>query len=315
MFCHISVTQDCICRHHHSTHVRCHPHVDLPFYTVYLDTVDRRAPIASRPSDALLKKAVFTPADLRWESRAWVAMFNAVLATHYALNEYNGTALSHPFWWNTTVAMNNATAFFLPGFTNAEVFYIVATSGHHWATPSVSWICVQHSANLLQSAGFPESTRANAESGDSQEELDHKLLLFWAIYGTDRSLALTLGRPPTLRESICHKVPMPRMEQIKDYGRPKKQETDSQDVGFGGLYLMHWIELFRIAGKMLEQVYSPQTGSRTNDAFNCFHMELNAWFSKTSTVSDNFQVTTVAVDRIRKLELNRLCRIYKSPSH
>lgn len=92
---------------------------------------------------------------------------------------------------------------------------------------------------MCQTLGFHSSVPLVAETSESKRG---KTQLFWAIYTTEKMLALRLGRSSTIRD---HDITVPRIGQ-----------TTSRHALLNELFPA-WIETSDLQGRIYDEIYSP----------------------------------------------------------
>ena len=107
------------------------------------------------------------------------------------------------------------------------------------------WDLISNAARMAMNAGYH---RLKSRSGDAEAQL--KIAAFWSIYAMDRSMALSLGRAPT----------------IQDYDIQTDLPATPEDIDSpAGPLLANWVDVAKLQGDIYYQLYSPHAQNQPPD--------------------------------------------------
>lgn len=261
--------------------------------SVFLEYIDRMSPMLIRPEPAEAERIIYQPVSS--EDRGWVLLFNCVLSTHYSICDGHDSTLARQFRWNTWLALDEGGIFIEPSLVAVQAFLVLSNHGYEYSTPILSWTFINHACRLMLAIGLPDLKNSRNESEDMWA---HRVSLFWCIYTSDRSLALSFNRPAALPESMCEQVPPPSLSTVAKFNPHSKipaiRETGLILTTFGGRFFIQYVKLFKLVGKIVDFAFSNEpsikrwrvTKSWKTDEASEIRSQMRAWFEETSKVRE-----------------------------
>lgn len=136
---------------------------------------------------------------------------------------------------NAQTSMGSMRVYMEANFENIEALLLAAMMALELSRPSLAWALITTATRMVQDAGYHRLPPYSVAP-----EATKKRLLFWFIYAIDRSMALTLGRSPSLQDY--------------DITTEWPKIPEELDGPFGRMYL-GWISLGELQGQIYEQLY------------------------------------------------------------
>lgn len=244
--------------------------------SVFAETMRKGAPFFSSPPEGLLTKIVFEPSTVR--ERGWLLLFNALVSTDLALRDHPNLRLSRCLQWNIWMIVEDSSIFLEPSIISIQALCLLASHGQEISTPSLCWTLITHACQMVQTLALHLPIPRTPPNSDVNR---HRNCLFWGIFIVDKSLALSVGRPPLLPAYLYKHVPLPDPQSLALY-RPHIQvsgsvypEKDSTLLEFGGFYIMRNLELAKLQGEVSDLMYG--VGKSDTHKIGELKRELDKW--------------------------------------
>ncbi|EMR72049.1 putative fungal specific transcription protein [Eutypa lata UCREL1] len=139
----------------------------------------------------------------------------------------------------------------LPFILPCTLDYIMALSmgSQHYmdkGKPTLAWSIIAAAGHMCLSLDFHRDSPLEPESVETRRR---RIRLFWAVCLSEKSLALRLGRPSTIRNS---EITIPRV-------------FDDCDEGGSSPVLQRWIDVALLQDRVYDDIYSPSALSLPED--------------------------------------------------
>lgn len=112
--------------------------------------------------------------------------------------------------------------------------------------PTLAWSIIAAAGHMCLSLDFHRDSPLEPESVETRRR---RIRLFWAVCLSEKSLALRLGRPSTIRNS---EITIPRV-------------FDDCDEGGSSPVLQRWIDVALLQDRVYDDIYSPSALSLPED--------------------------------------------------
>ncbi|KAK4502302.1 hypothetical protein PRZ48_005727 [Zasmidium cellare] len=166
-----------------------------------------RLPIASASEEVRKQLAIGDIHSVRDQS--WLVMFYSVALASRSEDVIPGCTKAE-LKSNLWLAFNDVRLFIEPSLLNIQALIVLATQLDEYMTPSVCWMLVSKACTMIQALGQSQSRRVH----DSSDQQKVYRALFWQLNFLDKSLALSLIKPPTIHPEAMKGVPMPTLDQL-----------------------------------------------------------------------------------------------------
>lgn len=193
-------------------------------------------------------------------------------------------ALKSRLRWNTWLALDDSNLFLEPCLPNILALLTIASHGEDFATPNLSWILVGHACRLAQAMNLHLPIIAD-EAVKKQ-----RVLLFWSLFSTDKSVSLAFGRPSALSCSFYQHLPLPDPNHFTEFAphlRSSKEKLhETPKSNFGAHFFVQTILLARIKGKVSDylQTLAFLSPTASVEMKNCLETELTECYRETKKV-------------------------------
>ncbi|KAF2162909.1 hypothetical protein M409DRAFT_26761 [Zasmidium cellare ATCC 36951] len=177
-------------------------------WTAMLFTVlrKRRLPIASAFDE--VREHLAAGNIHRVKDQSWLVMFYSVALSSRSEDATHPKDTKAKLKSNLWLAFNDVRLFIEPSLLNVQALIVLATQVDEYMTPSVCWMLVSKACTMIQTLG---QIRRSHESSDQQKSYR---ILFWQLNYLDKTLALSLMKPPTIHTEATKAVPMPTLDQL-----------------------------------------------------------------------------------------------------
>lgn len=228
------------------------------------------------PSEETLLNAIFNPATL--SQRAWIVFINFILLS-LLQHDASQADIVENLKKNTNLALNDFRIFLEPSEANIQALMLLGCHGEQYASPNLSWMLVGHACRQAQAVGL------HSLKGDSYEQRQRRLTLFWSLFSVDKSCSLAFGRPMLLPTAIYENVPLPDFQYLLKY-HPHRKEPIQTENGpitstFGAHFFIQEMLLARMTGAVLEFLATPTKLT----VYQTLIDQLQSWDSVTNKVS------------------------------
>lgn len=218
----------------------------------FLQNVQLAEVLFITPSEETLLNAIFNPATL--SQRAWIVYINFILLS-LLQHDASQADIVENLKKNTNLALNDFRIFLEPSETNIQALMLLGCHGEQYASPNLSWMLVGHACRQAQAVGL------HSLKGDSYEQRQRRLTLFWSLFSVDKSCSLAFGRPTLLPTAIYENVPLPDFQYLLRY-HPHRKEPIQTEHGpitstYGAHYFIQEMQLARMTGAVLDFLANP----------------------------------------------------------
>lgn len=241
----------------------------------------RRLPIAST-SQTLFDYLATSKTHLVQE-QSWLVMFYSVALSQHsmALSEQDAVpeeahmeVAKAKLKSNLWLAFNDVRLFIEPSLLNIQALVVLATRVEEFMTPSVCWMLISKACATMGAIG---QTRRNHESSDQQKS---HAVLFWQLNLLDKSLALSLMKPPTIHKEAMKAIPMPSLDQLV-----LAQQRPNESRVFDAHYMHQLYLLSEIMGEASHLLSTQARRGFDHEAVSSNMDRLDEWYSRATEVS------------------------------
>ncbi|KAE8445521.1 hypothetical protein EG329_013284 [Mollisiaceae sp. DMI_Dod_QoI] len=227
---------------------------------LFADAMSAGGPFCQKPPEELLPRIVFEPSTVK--ERGWLLLFNAVVSTNLAVMKPPDLRLSRCLQWNTWMLVEDSSIFLEPSVVSAQALCLLAAHGQEITTPSLCWTIFTHACQMAQTLALHlpiPRTPLNSEVNQ------HRNCLFWGLFIIDKSLALSVGRPPLLPAYLYKNVPLPDSQALALFqpnGVPNERNMTQHEslvlLEFGSFHIMQNLEFAKLQGQVSDLMYSEE---------------------------------------------------------
>ncbi|KAL6898655.1 fungal-specific transcription factor domain-containing protein [Trichoderma evansii] len=243
------------------------------FINDFLQNVQLAEVLFITPPEEILLSAIFNPATV--SQRAWIVYINFILLS-LLQHDVSQADIVENLKKNTNLALNDFRIFLEPSETNIQALMLLGCHGEQYASPNLSWMLVGHACRQAQAVGL------HSLKGDSYEERQRRLALFWSLFSVDKSCSLAFGRPTLLPTAIYENVPLPDFQYLLKY-HPHRKEPIQIENGptastFGAHFFIQGMQLAKLTGAVLDFLASPGNMA----SYRAMISQLQSWDSVTN---------------------------------